>query len=62
MSKRPVSGSATAFAKWKSAPLSWALFYLGHALNRLGWGVEKFGAWLMAKAVERLHRKAMERV
>lgn len=58
MSKKTGPGNATAFARWKIAPVSWALFYLGLGLNRLGWGVEKIGAHIMAFAVERLQRKA----
>ena len=48
----------TAFARWKSAPVSWTLFHFGRLLNRTGWGIEKTGAWLMSVAVERLARKA----
>lgn len=39
--------------------MSWAVFYLGLGLNRLGWGVEKTGAKIMAWAAARLNRQAV---
>jgi hypothetical protein len=54
MSKETERSSASAFDRWKRAPLSLALLHLGRALNRMGWGVEKAGAWMMHKAVERM--------
>lgn len=50
--------TAITWSAFKHAPLTWLLFYTGRALNRLGWGLEKAGAWLMHFAVERLQRKA----
>jgi hypothetical protein len=38
--------------------VSWTAFHLGHLLNRIGWGVEKAGARIMAWAAARLARKA----
>lgn len=40
--------------------MTWGLFWTGKALNRLGFGIEKVGGRLVAVAVDRLERKAME--
>lgn len=38
--------------------MTWGAYHAGLLLNRIGWGVEKAGARIMAWAAARLARKA----
>ena len=58
MPKKKGSGTAITWSAFKVAPVSWAAFYTGKALNRIGFGLEKLGARIMAWAVSRLAKKA----
>ena len=49
--------SALAPAIWKRAPLSWAVFKLGKALNATGYALSGVGERLMKWALPRLERK-----
>ena len=54
MSKNNGPSSAIPCASWKRAPGTWAIYWLGLKLNRLGFGLEKAGAVVMAWAIGRL--------